>query len=162
VVRIDGRDFYLGKFGSEESQQRYDRLIAQWLANGRTLASVPVSPAEAQPPSGVNEVPSGTRSVNEVILAYWEHAREYYRKHGRPTGETDNIRAALRPLRQLYGRCSVSAFTSTDLGVVRESMISSGLSRKVINARINRVKRMFRWAAGEKLLSSVVACGLTN
>jgi integrase len=41
-------------------------------------------------------------------------------------------------------------------------MISSGLSRKVINARINRVKRMFRWAAGEKLLSSVVACGLTE
>jgi hypothetical protein len=31
VVRIDGKDRYLGKYGSQESRQEYDRLIAEWL-----------------------------------------------------------------------------------------------------------------------------------
>ena len=35
VVRLDGRDFYLGKYGSEESRESYHRKIAEWLAHGR-------------------------------------------------------------------------------------------------------------------------------
>ena len=30
VVRINGRDYYLGRFGSPESRDRYQQLIAQW------------------------------------------------------------------------------------------------------------------------------------
>ncbi|SIO27745.1 hypothetical protein SAMN05444166_3419 [Singulisphaera sp. GP187] len=30
VVRIDGRDVYLGKYGSSESWERYARVIAEW------------------------------------------------------------------------------------------------------------------------------------
>ena len=30
VVRLDGRDIYLGPHGSEESVERYNRLIAEW------------------------------------------------------------------------------------------------------------------------------------
>ncbi|MCY2953900.1 MAG: hypothetical protein NTU53_18305 [Planctomycetota bacterium] len=37
VVTLDGRDFYLGPFGSKASKVEYDRLIGQWLANGRRL-----------------------------------------------------------------------------------------------------------------------------
>ena len=35
VVRLNGRDHYLGKHGSDESHARYERLIAEWLQNGR-------------------------------------------------------------------------------------------------------------------------------
>ena len=35
VVRLDGRDVYLGRYGSPESRAEYDRLIADWLAAGR-------------------------------------------------------------------------------------------------------------------------------
>ena len=28
-VRIDGRDFYLGLYGSPESRERYDELVAE-------------------------------------------------------------------------------------------------------------------------------------
>ena len=44
-----------------------------------------------------------TLSVNELILAYFRHAQAYYVKDGRPTSEQDNIRQALRFVRQLYG-----------------------------------------------------------
>ena len=33
VVRLNGRDHYLGVFGSPEAKSAYDRLIAEWLAN---------------------------------------------------------------------------------------------------------------------------------
>ena len=33
VVRLDGRDIYLGPHGSEESVERYNRLIAEWLVS---------------------------------------------------------------------------------------------------------------------------------
>ena len=34
-VRIDGKMFYLGKYGSEASRREYDRIIAEFIANGR-------------------------------------------------------------------------------------------------------------------------------
>ena len=34
VVRIDGRDHYLGKFGSPESYEKYHRLLAERYARG--------------------------------------------------------------------------------------------------------------------------------
>jgi len=37
VVSIDGRDFDLGLHGSDESRAVHDRLIAEWLANGRRI-----------------------------------------------------------------------------------------------------------------------------
>ena len=37
VVRIAARDHYLGKHGTIESHEKYDRLIAEWLTNGRRL-----------------------------------------------------------------------------------------------------------------------------
>ena len=33
VVRINGRDHYLGEYGSSDSHERYQRLIAEWREN---------------------------------------------------------------------------------------------------------------------------------
>ena len=35
VVLEDGRYRYLGPWGSDEAQRNYDRLIHEWLTNGR-------------------------------------------------------------------------------------------------------------------------------
>lgn len=40
VVTLNGRDFYLGPWNSAESRQEFDRLRAEWLANGRQLPGV--------------------------------------------------------------------------------------------------------------------------
>ena len=34
------RDYYLGKHGTEESQQKYRKLLAQWIEGGRELPRV--------------------------------------------------------------------------------------------------------------------------
>src|SRR4051812_8738052 len=92
VVRVDGRDIYLGKYDSPESWERYYRVLAERRL-GQAPAAVPAT--------------DGLRpdvSVNDVILAFWRHAEAYYRRaDGSPTAELDNLRLALRPLRHLYG-----------------------------------------------------------
>ena len=45
VVRLDGRDVYLGKHGSPESHEKYERAIAEWMgsADGQQLFTSAVS-----------------------------------------------------------------------------------------------------------------------
>src|SRR5579864_9441001 len=38
VVRIDGRDHYLGKFGTPESYEKYHRILAERYARGPVVA----------------------------------------------------------------------------------------------------------------------------
>jgi len=93
---INGQHIYLGRFGTPESWEKYNRLIVQWLGDGQQ-ATGQLLRSTGNPPSN-NGI-----SINQLILSYWQFAQGYYRKNGRLTGETDNIRAALRPLRKLYG-----------------------------------------------------------
>lgn len=37
VVKLDGRDVYLGLWNFRAGQLEYDRVIGEWLANGRAL-----------------------------------------------------------------------------------------------------------------------------
>ena len=66
-VRINGKDHYLGRFGSPESRDEYDRLIGQWCRG---------QDHEAQ-----------RLTVDGLALLYVGHADQYYRKNGNPTGE---------------------------------------------------------------------------
>jgi hypothetical protein len=53
------RDVLLGKYGSATSRKEYDRVISEWIGNGRRLrVAVASSP-----------------SINELALAYWNHAK---------------------------------------------------------------------------------------
>ena len=142
LVEIDGKRIYLGRHGTEESQRRYRRIIAEWL--GRTEASGP-RPGE--------HLDTACRlSINELVLAYWKFVTGYYVKDGEPTSEQTSIRYALRALRHLYGETRAADFGPKDLKLVRQSLIDRQLSRRYINDTIGRLKRMFRWAVSEELL----------
>src|SRR5262249_29517455 len=93
VVTLDGRDVYLGRWNTRESRAEYNRLIAEWLANGRRL----------EPSGTIN----ASRTVVEVILAFDKFAEQRYPPSGR---ELENFRLALRPLRELYGHTPVAEF----------------------------------------------------
>lgn len=97
-------------------------------------------------------------TVSELILAFWEHAQSYYRHpDGTPTREADNFRDALRPLRRLYGHTQAVEFGPLALRAVRDEMVNAGLCRTVINNRVNRIRRVFRWAASmQKIPVTVV------
>ena len=148
VVTIHGKNHYLGEYGSPESHEGYARLITQWRAR--------VDAPEASLPLAVN----GRLSINAVILQYLVFAAAYYRKHDKPTGEINNIRAALASLKKLFGRTPAEQFGPKDLELVRNSMIDDDLCRKTINGRISRIKRMFRWASKEGLVPAIAYHGL--
>jgi integrase len=144
VVRLDGRDFYLGKHDTEASQERYRRLGAEWLTSGRQPPNHSAHRVAAQ---------ETDLSVNELTLAYWRYAEQHYRNpDGTPTRELDNLADALRPLRKLYGHTAARAFGPLALRAVRDEMVRSGLCRTTVNARVNRARRLFKWAAGVELL----------
>ncbi len=147
-VRIDGQWFNLGKHGTPESYAEYDRLIAEWLSQGRHL------------PTAIDDGGHGP-TVIEVIARFWRHAKQYYRyPDGSPTAEVENLRLALRPLRTMYGRTPADEIGPLALKAVRQRMIDDGLSRNYINKHIRRIKMMFRWAASEELVPATVHHGL--
>lgn len=105
VVRLNGRDHYLGLYGSPESHERYARLIAQWQTTGnssphRAAVAAP-SPAEL--------------SINEVLVRYVEFARTYYTKDGKPNQEFESLRYAMRRLKELFGHSRAADFGPKDL-----------------------------------------------
>jgi integrase len=157
VTLADGlggrRDVLLGKYGtpdeSPESWARYYQVLAEWKTNGRRL-----------PTPDAQRTSEDSLTVNELILHFWQHVERHYRHpDGRPTSEQENYKIALRPLKELYGHASATSFGPKALKAVREKMIASvnpntGLPwcRKSINQRIDRIKRLFKWAVGEELV----------
>ena len=142
VVTFDGRDYYLGPWQSKASRIEYDRLIGEWLQNGRTFP----------PGSGVSDI-----TVVELINAYRKFANRYYVKDGQRTREAGLITETLtRFVQPLYGRTQAAEFGPLTLKAVRNLMIDAGHSRGHINKNVDRIRRMFRWAASEELISPVV------
>lgn len=145
VVRLNERDYYLGPHGTEQSRAAYERLIAEWISHGRQM------PPNYRP---VHVQPTGL-TVNELFVAYWRHANEYYRKNGQPTGEQHNVKDAVRLLIELYGDTAVGEFGPCSLKAVRQRMIDSDLCRAVINARIHRIRRMFKWGVENEMVDAM-------
>lgn len=141
VVTLDGRDFYLGAYGSARSRAEYDRLVADWLANGRRL-------------------PVHDLTINELLLAYLSFADGYYRKDGKPTREISNIKDAVRLFRRLCGHTPAAKFGPLALESIRRAMVEAGLCRNEVNKRIGKIRRIFKWAASKEFIPASVFHGL--
>jgi hypothetical protein len=187
VTLTDGlgnrRDVLLGKYGTEESEAEYLRVITEWKTAGRRLP-----PQNTQTPD---------LTVNELALAYWRFAEGYYVKNGEPTKQLGRIKSALRPLKELYGHTPAREFGPLALKAVRERMLDmpcghcrgmgrrkkprrlnrrnghtatvckrcggSGRvswARKLINAAVGCLKRMFKWGVAEELVPATIYHGL--
>lgn len=144
VVTLNERDLYLGQHGSAASHAEYERLIAEWLANGRRLR------CDDRP-----------LTIDEMLLPIVEWAREYYPTNG-PSSEFENLRYAIRPLRRLYGHTLASEFDAAALKAIRQRLIEEGLARTTINGRIDRIKRVFRRALSEGLVPPEVVTRLRS
>ena len=98
-----------------------------------------------------------------MILAFWRHAEVHYRApDGTPSGELVNLKVAIRPLRKLYGETPARDFGPLALRAVRDEMVRSGLARTSVNARVNRIRRAFRWAASVELVPVAVVQALAT
>lgn len=132
VVTVNGHDHYLGPHGSIASKVEYDRLIAEFLAAGRSLTF-------GQPVMNL--------TVVELCADYLTHAKAYYGTAR--TSEYHRIKALVRLLKVIYGRHLAAEFGPRQLRTFRETLIANGHCRTSINHSMRRLVRMFRWGVTE-------------
>ena len=153
------RDVLLGKYGSPESRKEYARVIAEWEASGRRLLSRSAEPSAQD------------LTVNELLVPFLAHAEQHYRRpDGTVTNEVDEYRMAFRPLKHLYGDTPVKDFGPLSLKAVRELMVKGyehpkygsqqALARGVVNQRVGRIVRAFKWGVENELVPVAVLQGL--
>lgn len=162
VVTIDGKDRYLGKYESLESQQKYNKLLGEWLSNGRTLDPL------------LSKTRAGTLTITELCALYWKHLTAEFprRENGREFDRVAKARIAIRCLRNACADAAVADFGPLALKTVRDRLIRSKvnhynrwkqtsyevdrlLSRKTINAYVEAIIRVFQWGTENELVSSL-------
>lgn len=146
TVNVNGRrkDVYLGVFGSEESKSEYARVVSEFRVAGMDPST-----------------PKKNLTVAEVLVAFRKYAERYYsRPDGTPSGEFREFSLVIRVVRQLYAHTLAADFGPLALKACRQAMEESGLARGVINQRVGRIKRLFKWATAEELVPPHVFQGL--
>src|SRR5262245_9326770 len=105
-----------GAFDSPESRTAFARLQLELESAPHTTVA-----------STVGRTASCGRSVADALLAFLDHAERYYRTpDGRPTKEVDEIKRAIRPVRELYGVKPATEFGPKSLAAIRQHMIGLG------------------------------------
>jgi integrase len=139
-VVLNQRALWLGKSGTEEAEQNYNRTIAEWLSSGKQAAA-----------DGSNI------TLAEILSRFWVYAEGYYRgADGKPTTELDSLRYAFRPLLKLYGSTEAAAFGPRCLRAVQRNMVEIGWCRNNVNRSLSRIKMLFKWAVSQELLAGSV------
>jgi integrase len=139
-VRIDRKMIYLGKHGSAASRREYDRIIAEFIANGRQAFADP------------DEI-----LVEQLIIRFLDTA-EAERNYS-----ADRITKIVRILRHvdsLYGKSPVSSFTPTALKAVRRQYLEKNLCRDTINGYVQIIRSVFDWGCEEEIVPATVAGAL--
>ena len=113
IVTVAGRTIYLGRYGSPESHESYERVLGEHAARGRYVT-------EEQSSVGL--------TVDDLIAGYWTHAEVYYRKDGKPTDKVAAFKVVLRDLRYLYGRTLADEFGPSRLKAVRQQWVEQNTS----------------------------------
>jgi integrase len=159
IYRTDGSRtevILLGRYGSAESKQEYERLLCQLRANEGKL-----------PVAG----PAKDITIAELVVRFMAHAETYYVDAvSHATTEQSAIKEAVRPLVRLYGHLPVNEFDSLCLESVQSAMATDstlteeerkkkikrnrplGLARTTINRHIDRIKRLMRWGCAKKIV----------
>jgi len=84
-----------------------------------------VAHADARPSSS---------TVSEFCAAFLKHAKQYYRKDGKPTGAADVYRPVLKLLKTIFGKTRAAEFGPLAAKALLGRMLSEGASRSRIGA----------------------------
>ena len=138
-----------GAYDSSESRTAFARLQLE----------LETAPHRAAHTSG----PKPGVSVNEVLLAFLNHAEQHHRRlDGTLTHEVDEYKLVSRYVRRLYGDTPAAAFGPVALKAMRQKFVEVGWCRSLVNRRVGRVRRVFKWAASEELIPAAVPQALAT
>lgn len=141
VVTLDGKDHYLGKYGTAASEKNYRRLISEYVANDCRLPS------------------AGETTMVELMAAYLNWAKSHYKQQpgGKKSSDLHMVKALIRLIRPNYAEVRCSEFSARSAKALMQQMEEDGQSRGYINRQLSRLKHMLRWGVSEDLVSPTVA-----
>ena len=152
-VKLDGKQRFLGTYDSPESREKYDRLIAHWIASGRTLPDdwekqievpTPTTVAAAEVNlSGSTDLAPESTTIGEIMLAYLPFAKTFYQGNR----SYEQIAQVCRFLRKHYERLPAASFGPEQIYAIRNHWVVNGWGRKHTNDMVKRLVAIFRWAA---------------
>ena len=162
VVRIDGKDYYLGKHNSPEALARYAVLIAEYQAGGLKLPddfdTVSLSQKVASL-LGASKAITATHQADEPILV--RHVTESYKQHvqkvyANSPSDMQRMVGVCKDIEASDGGLIANEYGPRALQRQRQRWVESGKSRKYCNTLTNNAKRMFKWAISQELISENV------
>ena len=136
-LRIAGDTHYLGKYGTDASRREYDRIIGEFVANGR------------QPFRHPDEI-----LVSQLIVRYLDHVETDLNLSD---GGKHKLARILRNLNDLYGDTPASSFGPFALKALRKQWLEKRLSLSTINAYTGTIKQVFDWGSEEEIIPADVA-----
>ena len=123
VVTLNGKDHYLGRYKSNASREEYERIIAEYIANGKKLP----------PTTGI--------PIEELGIHFLDWAEKYYVKNGQQTGTFNFCQNAISLLTKHYGNESVENFGPLSLEFLQEKWVEQGLARQTVNKNVCVIKK---------------------
>ena len=134
------RKYFPGPYGSAESRGAFIQWLTEWQAEHDSSGTSPTAEI-----AGI--------TIGVLADRFLIFADAHYQKNGRPTGQAENCRDAVRELVQLFGDLPVGEFGPKKLKVVREAMVKTGrMCRRTINGRVKIIRRVFKWGTEEEFV----------
>lgn len=134
------REKRFGKFAAS-ARNRFNRFYNKWRTDERIRN--PEAPA--------------LPTLADDFAKFMKHAHRFYvRADGSATGEAANFEDAMRETLDLFGTSPAAEFTVANLKESRKLMAKNGLCVNVINARVRKVRQVFRWFVSDLGLNAMV------
>lgn len=143
----DQRGRHKRTFGNHPRHARnaFNRFHARWRADSAVRNCTEI----------------GSLTIREAWKLWEKYAGQHYRRaDGSPTGEAANVAQAMNPVLELFVDLPVGEFGPKALKEARAVMIAGRLCVNVINARVRRIRHVFRWLVAEELVVPSVWHGL--
>lgn len=137
VVTINGKDIYLGRYGSAESKLSYKNALNElWCPTHNQIINT--QPQKAEP-----------ITVGRLAIEFGRYAS---RKYGEGSSEWKQIQIVLREVRKEHGEWLAADFGPLRFEGYRQKLMDRGITRGTIKRKSNYVLRMFQLGVKYELI----------
>lgn len=135
-IEYKRKRYYLGRYGTPESQDQYRAMVTQIMAEAGTPAELTLS---------------RDPELIELAEPYLDWASKYY-----SGDDFSPIRVMIEQVLGLYAYTPVSQFGPVKILAWQQWLVGKGYSRTTINKRLAQLKRWLKWLASRELIDASV------
>lgn len=140
-VYIAGNKVFLGKWGSEEAEKNYKRVLAEWVSG---LGESDISP-------------EGSVTLDELTLQFLRWAKGYHEIR-----TYDRFKTALTVMLELYSGTLIQEFGCRKLLVLQDRYVQMKYARTYVNKLVSCIRQVFSWGVSRELCPVVIAEALEH